>query len=163
MRPNQIFAGMTPENTEAFFGRLAKESPATFTQAVHAAAAALNSRPQFLMKLPFAKRAANVRRALSRVASAPVAEEMLAIYFLEIRLELLAEWLDMLGLEHEEGILKAGSPPCPADAELTKHVEAFRGVDDDPDRDLLLLAFAAQSSIDWPALDVLNGEQPKAG
>ncbi len=157
MRPNQIFAGMTPEATQAFFDRLSKDAADTYKQAVYAAAAALNSRPQFLTKLSPEKRAANIRRALSRVQSSPVAEEILAVYFLEVRKELLAEWLDMIGLAHEEGILEASDPPQPAEAELKKHFDAYMGADDDPDRGLLLKAFAAQSSIEWPALDALNG------
>jgi len=37
MRPHEIFAAMTPERAEAFFGTLAQESPAMFDQAVFAA------------------------------------------------------------------------------------------------------------------------------
>ncbi len=155
MRPHEIFAAMTPERAEAVFAVLEEQSPAMFAQAVHAAAAALKSRPKFLMKQPLAKKAAAVRRTLARVAANPVAEEMLAIYFLECRKEVLAEWLDLLGLEHEEGALKEAEPRQPDSADLTKLVETFRAKDDDPDRELLLLAFAAQTSIEWPALDAL--------
>jgi hypothetical protein len=155
MRPNEIFASMKPEHAEAFFGRLAKESPAMFSQAVYAAAIALKSRPQFLMKQPMPKRAAAVRRALARVSSAPVAEEILAVYFLEGRKEVLTQWLDQIGLKHEEGVLEESAPSQPDEAELKKHAEAYLAIDDDPDRDLLLRAFAAQSSIDWPGLEAL--------
>ena len=41
--------------------------------------------------------------------------------------------------------------PDPSD--LAKHVASRREKDDDPDRLLVLRAFAAQSAIDWPALD----------
>lgn len=155
MRPHEIFAAMPPEHAEAFFGRLAEESPMMFTQSVHAAAMAMKSRPRFLMKQPLPKRIANVRRALSRVASGPIAEEVLAVYFLECRKEMLVEWLDTVGLEHEDGVLEASAPPSPESAQLEKAVAEFRGQDDDPDRDLLLRAFGAQSAIDWPALDAL--------
>jgi hypothetical protein len=155
MRPHEIFAAMPPEHAEAFFGRLADESPAMFSQAVQAAAIALKSRPRFLMKQPLPKRVAAVRRALARVAAGPVAEEVLAVYFLECRKDMLAEWLDAIGLEHEDGVLAADAPPSPDRATLEKVVGDFRGRDDDPDRTVLLHAFAAQSAIDWPALDAL--------
>ena len=32
-------------------------------------------------------------------------------------------------------------------------VDDFLGADDDPDRDLLLRAYAAQAAVEWPALD----------
>lgn len=155
MRPHEIFAAMTPEQAEAFFGRLAEKSPAMFTQSVHAAALTMKARPHFLMKQPIAKRIAAVRRSLSRVASGVIAEEILAVYFLECRKEILTDWLDTIGLEHEEGVLKADAPPCPDPTTLEKAVSVFRGRDDDADRMLLLRAFAAQRAIDWPALDEL--------
>lgn len=162
MRPQQIFAAMSPERAEAFFERLAGKSPEMFSQAVGAAAAAFKSRPQFLMKQPFARRAAAVRQALSRVGAGPVAEEMLAIYFLECRKELLVEWLDLVGLAHEEGTLKEDHPQPPSADRLTDHVKSFREKEADPDRELLLQAFAAQSAIDWPVLDdLLTAAKPR--
>ena len=155
MRPHEIFAAMSPERAEAVLTKLNEQSPAMFVQVVHAAAAALKSRPQFLMKQPFPKKASAVRRTLARVSANPVAEEMLAVYFLECRQELLVEWLDLVGLKHEEGALEEANPPQPTDDELTGHVKGFRETDDDPDRELLLQAFAAQASIDWPVLDGL--------
>lgn len=155
MRPHEIFASMTPEHAESVLKTLNEQSPGMFVQVVHAAAAGMKSRPQFLMKQPFPKRAAAVRRALSRVAAAPVAEEMLATYFLECKKELLGEWLDLIGLEHEEGALKDANPSEPPQAEIEKHVASFRAKDEDPDRELLLQAFEAQSSIDWPQLQAL--------
>ena len=99
-----------------------------------------------------------MRRALSRVAANPVSQETLAVYFLECRKPLLAEWLDTIGVEHEDGILAQDDPQAPPDDELRGYVAQFRTVDDDPDRDLLLKAFAAQDSVDWPALDSLLEE-----
>ena len=163
MRPHEIFASMPPEQTTAFFTALSEQCPAVFQQAVFAASAAMKSRPQYLLKRPLAKRAVAVRRALARVAAGPIAEEVLASYFIECRKEVLVAWLDRVGLEHEDGILKEDTPQPPATAELTKFVESYLGESDDPDRPLLLAAFGAQSSIDWPELDALiKARQPKA-
>lgn len=160
MRAFQVFASMEPGHAEAVLGTLAEKAPATTAQALAVAAATMNARPQYLRKLPFEKRAAAVRRALSRVKSNDMAEEMLAVYFLECRQELLVEWLDLVGLEHEDGVLKDDAPPPPAAADLAAAVEKFRAAGNDPDRLLLLRAFAAQTSIDWPELDTLlrNGD-----
>ena len=114
---------------------------------------AMKARPAYLKRQPVEKRAHSVRRALSRVTCEPVAAEVLAVYFLECRNELLVEWLDGLGLEHEEGVLSADAPPEPGKAKLAQAIDAFLARDDDPDRRLLLSAFAAQESIDWPGLD----------
>jgi hypothetical protein len=99
-----------------------------------------------------------VRRALSRVGANAVASEMLAVYFLECRKELLIEWLDRVGLKHEEGTLEQDLPPEPPAAELDRALAAFLGAGGDPDRNLLLRAFAAQDAIEWPGLDARLAE-----
>jgi hypothetical protein len=151
---------MDDEEAARFLAVLAEKAPAFHVQALGAAAAAMRARPQFVLRQPPEKRAAAVRRALARVAANDVAEELLAVYFLDCRKDVLVEWLDAVGLEHEEGTLKADEPPQPGEKALAKAVDAFRGAakpDGEPgdraDRELLLRAFAAQRAIDWPALE----------
>lgn len=155
MRPHQIFAAMSQEKCGQIMERIAKESPEALKQTVAAAAIALKFRPQFLLKQPLEMRVASVRRALSRSSANALAEEVLAVYFLKCRLDLLREWLDLLGLEHEDGILKSDVVSSPAEGELREKVARFRAADGDDDRELLLRAFAAQTAVDWPVLDEL--------
>ncbi len=162
LRSFQVFASMTPEHAQQVMQALADESPAVFAQAVAAASAALKARPVYLQRQPFAKRAEAVRRALSRVAANPVASEILAVYFLECRKQLLVAWLDALGLEHDKGTLQADAPPEPPEAELRATVDKFLATDEDPDRPLLLAAFAAQDAIEWPVLEAALGERSAA-
>ena len=153
MRANQIFAAMPQDQATEFLKKVAEKSPGAFQQALAAACGALKIRPVYLRKQPFEKRAASVRRALSLVNANAIAEEMLAVYFLECRQELLTEWLDLLGLEHEEGILAEEEPAQPDAAVLEKALSTFEQKGDDLDRRLLLCAFAAQSAVSWPDLD----------
>jgi hypothetical protein len=152
-----VFAAMSPEEAERMMRVLAAESPVMFRQAVDAAAVSIKARPVYLRRQPFEKRAQAVRRSLSRIAANLVADELLAIYFLECRKPLLLEWLDLLGLAHEDGTLADGQPAEPAASELAAAVAKYRGSGDEPDRELLLRAFAAQSAVEWPALDALLG------
>jgi hypothetical protein len=155
MRSYQIFAAMSPDRATTVMSGLSENSPQMFKQALLLASASMNARPTYLQRQPFEKQVGTVRRALSRVASNGVAEEILATYFLECRKELLVEWLDLLGIKHEDGILEADSPVAPKKAELQKARDSFCGVDDDADRSLLLNAFAAQSAVDWPDLEAI--------
>ena len=162
MRAYQVFSRMTDPEASRFLAVLKEKAPALHVQALGAAAAAMRARPQYLLKQSHDKRAEAVRRALARVATSDVAEELLAVYFLDGRKELLIEWLDAIGLEHEEGALKAESPSCPADPALAKAVELYRTAasaagepGDAWERELLLRAFAAQTAIEWPALEKL--------
>jgi hypothetical protein len=161
MRSYQVFAGLAPQHAEQMLTRLAEKAPAMFVQALAAASAALKARPVYLQRQPFAKRAEAVRRTLSRVATNSIADEVLAVYFLECRKELLVEWLDLLGVEHKDGTLEADAPPPPAEKKLREATERFRAAADDPDRELLMRAFAAQDAVEWPVLDaLLSGAEP---
>ena len=154
MRPHQIFGEMNQETCERLMGKISEEAPDVFRQTVSTAAVTMKFRPQYLWKQPLAKRVASVRRTLARPASDSLAEELLAVYFLKCRLDLLTEWLDLVGLAHEDGMLTDDKTPCPDAGELEKKVEKFRAGKDE-DCDLLLSVFAGQAAIDWPALDAI--------
>lgn len=160
MRSFQVFAGMKPERAARMLQKLSKAVPVVFREALDAAALASKSRPAFLRRQPFERRAEAVRRALTRVASNTLADEMLAVYFLECRKELLVEWLDVAGLAHEDGTLEEQEPGQPEEGALREAFQKFQSGDDDEDRPLLLRAFAAQQAIDWPLLDSLLGAEP---
>jgi hypothetical protein len=153
MRSYQVFGAMKPEHAVSMMRRLSKDSPETFRQAVDAAALSIKARPIYMRRQPFEKRAEAVRRSLSRVIANPVADELLAVYFLECRKDLLTAWLDQVGLARDDGTLEDDAPAQPAPEVLDKAVDEFLAADDDEDRDLLLRAFAAQQAVDWPALD----------
>jgi len=153
MRSFQVFAAMSQEQAADLLHVLNEKAPGVYVQAVAAASAAMKARPVYLMKQPAAKRAQAVRRALSRVSANIVAGEILAVYFLECRKDLLVSWLDTIGLEHEDGGLAEDAPPQPDKKKLDAAVDTFLAVDEDPDRRLLLAAFAAQDAIEWPDLD----------
>ena len=153
MRSYQVFASMSPERAVAMMKTLKQEAPGMFRQAVDAAAIAIKARPVYMRNQPFEKRAEAVRRTLARVVANPVADELLAVYFLECRKPLLIEWLDGVGLAHDDGTLEEDAPEQPDAKVLSAAVEAFLAKDDDPDRELLLRAFAAQAAIEWPLLD----------
>ncbi len=153
VRSNEIFSQMTPEQALGFLDELKQEAPTIAQIALSAAAQAFKLRPQFLRKQSRARQAEWMRRALSRTMMASTAEEVLAEYFLEYQNDLLTELLDALGVEHEEGRLKGAEPKCPQPPALDKALTKFRDGADPERRELLLHAFAAQSSIDWPELE----------
>jgi hypothetical protein len=153
VRSYQVFAAMPPERAVAMMRTLSKQAPGMFRQAVDAAALAIRARPVYLRNQPFEKRAEAVRRALGRVVANLVADEVLAVYFLECRKDLLVEWLDLVGLTHEDGTLADEAPPQPDEKKLVAAMEGYLSAGADPDRDLLLRAFAAQQAVDWPVLE----------
>lgn len=163
MRAYQVFGGMPPERAAEVLRSIAEAAPGVFREALGAACSALRLRPVYLNRQPFERRARAVQRTVSRVAADALAEELLAAYFLECRKPLLVEWLDEVGLEHDEGTLKSDDPPQPEPGALRAAVERFRKPEDGADRELLLHAFAAQSVVHWPELDALLGPTRASG
>jgi hypothetical protein len=159
MRCFEVFAGMPEAQARALLGEVREKAPAAFLQAVMLACGVMRTRPVYMRGLPFEKQADAVRRALARVASNGVAEEILAVYFLECRRPLLVEWLDAVGLAHEDGVLKEERPPEPDTGKLREAAERFLAGEQPETRLLLLRAFAAQDPIEWPALDALVAER----
>jgi hypothetical protein len=155
MRAYQVFATLAPERAPELFSMLREKAPLAFQQALAVASAALKARPVYLAKQPLEKQAEAARRALARVAANVVAEEVLASYFLQCQGDLLVEWLDALGLAHDQGTLEEEHPAEPPPEVLRKAVAALRAKGEDWNRELLLQAFAAQEAIDWPGLDEL--------
>ncbi|MFI5314873.1 MAG: hypothetical protein ACHQ6T_04175 [Myxococcota bacterium] len=155
MRSNEVFSQMTPDAALAFLDELHREAPKVEEIALSAAAGAFRLRPVFLRRQPRKRQSEWMRQALSRASFAAVAEELLAEYFLEHHSQLLGELLDALGLEHEKGVLKGDRSACPEKSALQAAVAKFRAGENAARRELLLRAFAAQSSIDWPDLEAL--------
>jgi hypothetical protein len=156
MRPYQIFAAMSPARGREVLHAIGDAAPGALVQAMGVTCAAMRVRPVFLQKQPLEKRLDLVKRTLSRVSTDELAEELLAVYFLHCRKDLLVAWLDLAGVEHDDGTLKSDRPPAPDDAKLADAVSRFRGAGDgssSADRELLLRAFAAQGAVDWPALE----------
>ena len=160
MRPHQIIAAMSQERFDSLLGKLNDENPDVIQGTVAAAAQILKFRPKFLMKQPMPKRLKAIRSAIVRPNANHLAEELLAVYFLKCQLPLLTEWLDLLGLEHEDGILTQEEAPCPETADLEKKVGEYRAASDDEDRELLLQVFSGQAAIEWPALDEILAAKP---
>ena len=157
MRSYQVFAAMPPEEAERMLRVLSKEAPAMFRQAVDAAAVSIKARPVFLRNQPFELRAKTVRRALARVSANLVADELLAIYFLECRKPLLLEWLDLVGLAHEDGTLKDD------DARGAARVRARRGGREVPRRGRRPRPRAAAARVRGAERDRVAGARRAAG
>jgi hypothetical protein len=153
LRAYQVFAAMSPQLAEQVLHSLGEAAPGAAAQALAAASAVMKARPAYMARQPLEKQAAAVRRCMARVASNPLAEEILAVYFLECRKELLIEWLDCVGVSHEDGTLTDDAPAQPEAAVLEQAIERFRSGDGEEERELLLRAFAAQSVVDWPDLE----------
>ncbi|MBZ0268770.1 hypothetical protein K8I85_11480 [bacterium] len=152
---NDVFRAMTEEEAQVFLQEMRDELRPVYRQLERAAAETLRLRPVFLGKQPWPKRSGMIRKAMALKVNADAAAEILAAFFMERYADDVAELLDALGVEHDEGVLKEMNPEQPAEDKLKKVVQEFPAGKNAAQRSLLLKAFAAQGAIDWPALDAL--------
>jgi hypothetical protein len=159
-QPIDVFRTMSEAEARWLLADMRDHLRPLYKQVENVAAATLRVRPVYLGKQPFEKRCEMIRKALSLKVNADAVAEILPGYFLERHPKAVAELLDALGVEHDEGVLKGGPPPAPTSAKLKKVVGAFRKGENPEMRELLLKTFAAQAAVDWPELDeMLFGRQ----
>lgn len=154
-QPIDVFRTMTDEDARLLLADMRDHLRPLYKQVENSAAATLRLRPVFLAKQPFEKRCEMIRKALALKVNAGAVAEILPAFFLERYPKEVAELLDALGLEHEDGVLKGGVPPPPTSAKLKKAVAAFRKGENPKMRELLLKTFASQAAVDWPELDAM--------
>jgi uncharacterized protein (DUF58 family) len=86
-------------------------------------AKALNFRPQAIAKVPLAKRAQRARRILDAAANAEMCYELFGTYLFTKQKQLVVDFLDAVGVEHDEGMIsnvtEAQPDPTKLDAALT--------------------------------------------
>ncbi|GJM44287.1 MAG: hypothetical protein DHS20C21_11290 [Gemmatimonadota bacterium] len=152
---NDVFRTMSQEEAEAFLQEMRDELKPLYKQLERASAETLRLRPVFLAKQPWGKRCGMIRKAMSLRVNADAAAEVLAAFFMERYAEDVAALLDLLGVEHEEGVLSEMTPKQPTKAKLKAAVDKFRAGENAPQRALLVKAFAAQGAVDWPHLDAM--------
>lgn len=155
-RSNDVFRHLTEEEMQALVAEMRDELRPLYKELEKTAASTLKLRPVFLGKQPFPKRCEMMRKAMALKVNAESAGDILAAFFMERYQDDVKELLDALGVEHEEGALKDTAPKQPAKKKLATVLEGFRQGDKALMRGVLVKAFAAQSAIDWPALDEIE-------
>jgi hypothetical protein len=152
---NDVFRTMTGEEAQLLLGEMRAELRELYRQAERVAAGTLRLRPVYLGRQPWPKRCEMIRKALALRKNAEADSEILATFFMERYAKDVAELLDALGVEHDEGVLKETNPAPPAEDVMKKVVREFPAGEHAAQRAILLRAFAAQGAIDWPVLDAM--------
>ena len=152
-QPIDVFRTMSDEEMQALVKDMRDNLRPLYKQLETAAAATLRLRPVYLAKQPFEKRCQLIRKAFSLKMNADAAAEILPAFFLERYGTEVVELLDLLGVKHEEGVLRDNAPKAPSKKKLEEAVAKFTSGENAIMRGLLLKTFAAQAAIDWPALD----------
>lgn len=150
-----IWAGMSDETAATVLADIRRESADMYRGALSTAAGTLRMRPQVLRQQPVPRQAASIRRVLTRVDQQELGAHLLIEWLTKTQKPMLTQFLDDLGIEHDDGTVKEEIGPEPEAAKLGAAVERLRtGFPPDLVR-VYLSAFSAITAGGWERLPAL--------
>ena len=160
MNSSELFQRISPALAARVFGYLLEHEKPTFKVAIQTVAAQRKLRPVFVERKPREERFIWLQGALSRPAAEPIATNLIQMWLMGEQPALLCDFLDALGIAHDEkgGIETLPASPAPeqlrsaVDAVLEKHPAETVAV--------YLQSFQSMDIAGWPALaEILAGDE----
>lgn len=109
-------------------------------------------RPHAIRKLPMVQRARRAKRILEGTANAELAYELFGSYLIKDHKELVTGFLDLTGVEHEDGMIQSVAEQTPAGDKVAAAVSELDGKHDPGDVTLYLSLCAEQ----WPGVSEIQ-------
>jgi hypothetical protein len=127
LQPHEILARLNPELTNDLFTHLHGSERKLYQATIDTLAKQRRFRPVFIERKQPAERHAWMKEALGRPANAAVAAHLLQIWFVGAHKDVLCDFLDALGIKHDENGTLEQLPPAPAKVELKKAIDLLMG------------------------------------
>jgi len=154
-RPSRLWKQMTPDQrlaaAGAFWNEDQQDIELQHADAILTIARRLNFRTKSVQALPVERRA-KLLAQLGDVSDS-VATRALIAYHFTARRDLMAAFLDALGIAHENGLINEENVPPPDRARLEAAVTKLRSTFDRADVDLYLRTLATLDGDTWAELD----------
>lgn len=110
MQDNPTLDTVVAMSDERFFAVYETLSERGFGPLDGEVARVLKFRPQAIRKLPFEQRAKHAKKLIERSRNADLAYELLGSYLMKTSRELVTDFLDLTGVQHDEGLIEEGAP-----------------------------------------------------
>ena len=127
MAPHEIFSQMTPAVASQIFGFLFEKEKPLYKATLDTLAKKRNLRPVFVERKPRVERFAWLKDSLSRAANEGVAAHLLQVWLVGTQAGMLCDFLDGLGIAHDENGTVEKLPGAPEKAPLAAAVETLLG------------------------------------
>lgn len=161
MKPSEIFARLSPGLTEQVLGWLHAAEKPTYKAAVQTLATQRKLRPVFVERKPRAERHAWMQAALSRPAGDAIAANLVQMWLMGAQAPLLCDFLDALGVEHDEHGGIDALPEAPAPEKLRAAVETLLAKYPAEVVAVYLQSFQTMDIAGWPGLGELLAQDPR--
>ncbi len=159
--PNEIFAQMPVETAQQLLGFLQEKEKPLYKATIDSLAQQRKLRPLFIERKPKLERFAWMKEALGRKQNEGVSAHLLQIWLVGSHKGILCDFLDSLGIKHDENGTIDELPPAPAKEDLTRAIDALFAKHDPAVVVVYLNAFQALDENGWPTLAELLGEDDR--
>jgi len=131
-----------------------------YRAALSAVADARKLRPVFLERQPRPQRHATMLATLARPALDMVTANLIRTWLLKKHKQMLADFLDALGIPHQEGVVE-DLPPTMDDAKIRAAVDALLAKHPPEAVAVYLHAFNEMNTVGWPNLKTMLESDPR--
>jgi hypothetical protein len=160
-KPHEIFARMPGETAQQLFGFVFEKEKPLYKATIESLAKQRKLRPVFVERKPREERHAWLKEALGRKASEGVAAHLLQIWLIGAHKEVLCDFLDALGIKHDENGTIDNLPEAPAREPLQAAIDTLLAKHDRGVVAVYLHAFQALDDAGWPTLETLLAEDER--
>ena len=125
MKASEIFQRLSPTTAEQVFTHLQETDKPTYKAALQTLAAQRKLRPVFVERKPRPERHAWMQAALGRPQGEQIAGNLLQMWLLGSQAPMLCDFLDSLGIPHDEHGGIDSLPDCPPPEKLDAAIDAL--------------------------------------
>jgi hypothetical protein len=161
MSPNDIFVQMPESTASAMLADLFENEKLLYKNLIENIAKQRKLRPVFIERKPRAERFAWIKDALGRKQNEPIAANLLQIWLVRRHAPMLCDFLDSLGIKHDENGTVDQIPSQPGKAALETAVGGLLAKYDASLVAVYLHAFQALDESGWPLLDEIIAAEPR--
>ena len=162
MKSYEIFQRISPALATEILSYAQKKQNAVFKGAVQTLAAQRKLRPVFIERKPPVERYAWLQSALARKASDTLAAHLLQAWLLNAHRPMLCDFLDSLGIKHDDDGTVEQLPDSPPKEQLGESINQLLVKYPAPKVAVYLHAFHdMDSTVTWPPLGELLAEDER--
>jgi hypothetical protein len=161
LRPHEIFARMPVATANALFSFLFEKEKPLYRATIESLATQRKLRPVFIDRKPRPERFAWMQETLSRKNSESIAAHLLQIWLVGAHGKLLCDFLDALGIKHDDQGTIEQLPPAPPKEQLAAVIDSLLQTHDPDVVAVYLHAFQALDDQGWQTLAELLTEEPR--
>ncbi len=152
---------MPPAVAAQLFSHLHEKEKPLYKATIDTLAKQRNLRPVFIERKPREERFAWMREMIAKKQNETVAAHLLQIWFVGAHSKLLCDFLDALGIAHDENGTIEDLPPAPSKEVLAKAIDECFSKHDPKVVAVYLNAFQALDDEGWDTLAELLAEDPR--